>query len=976
MLFRSCFLFLLLTSLFMACNSEESGSQPKDQLQDVLPEDVLQLLQNRIKAADVAADSADLVSAHRHLKEVAQIYVDYQQWDSLYLINRKLYLQSYRSKTYEAGISLIQHFSPQVPQSQDTIKAKLSELIGFLAYCQGELALSKKAYNECAEIWERHYISRSLMNSYNMLGNLYIISGEYPKAIQIFQSSIIAAKARQDSSLLEANYDNLGKAFVAEKKWKEAVKAYEEGKKSGIAEEGKYEYRLAEAYLEGMQLNEAESFAKQALKIMTKNKGSTSLSFSTLYQTLAEIYSLRKNYQEAMRYSRQAVKSAIAEYPEGHREIGKSYVYLGEAYSNQGNIQLALEHLQMALKIFIPGFRPSNIYEAPDPELLSQESWLMVSLKIKGKIFEDRYRKNKVPEDLQRAATHYQLGIHYINQIKQYYSHQESKLYWGTYSIPYIENAIRVQLQLHQLDQEPARLDTAFLLAQSANAFLLREQLQEREALERGGVPADTIALFGQQKQEIRNLREALPTAVSNIQKDSITQGLFQQSRRFEKLNDQLLKSYPAYQRIKYEIPQMEIEAVRRQLKPNELLVKYFMGEKQLYIFAINNNQQRVYQTAINEQFIQDIQDYRKCISDLDYIRENQDLAEAKFLKSAHALYQKLMAPILNELNSNGEHQTLVIIPDGWIGYLAFDCLLQRKAASWLDSKAFLIHDYAIRYHYAAGLIGHQSSPTPVAKGFLGFGIEYDQSTLDELQLISQDSIANKAIQDVLRGKKLSKLRYADDEVLAIAQDLKGQTFINEAATKENFLTHCSSYKLIHIAAHSFIHEEADHHSAYLVFNPDAKKQDYLLSLSEVYGLRLNADLIVLSACQTGTGELVGGEGVMSLARAFQIAGSNSILASQWSISDQTSSVIMQEFYAHLKKGLSKSEALRQAKLKYLSSDQLSSPAFRIPGYWAAGILVGDDQILNLAVENTAIPWWLIGGGLIVLLLIWRGRKS
>ena len=626
--------------------------------------------------------------------------------------------------------------------------------------------------------------------------------------------------------------------------------------------------------------------------------------------------------------------------------------------------------------MFVPGFRPTSVFEIPDPELLVQDGWLMVTLKIKGKVLEDLYQVNKDPVALQKAAAHHQLAIHYINQIKQYYSAQASKLYWGTYSVPYIENAIRVQLQLYQLDQQPARLDTAFQVAQSANAFLLREQLQEKEALALGGIPADTIDLFEQHRQEIRYLREALSTPLLKGQKDSLSELLFQQSRRFEKLHSQILNTYPAYRKIKYDIPQAEIKIVREQLKSQELLVNYFMGEKQLYIFAISKDQQQVYQTAINDQFIQQIQDYRKCISDLDYIRENQDLAEDKFLKSAQALYQKLMAPVLNELNSDNKYQTLVIIPDGIIGYLAFDCLLQKESDSWLDYESFLIHDYAIRYHYAAGLVGHQSSPATSTKGFLGFGIEYNQSTLDDLHLKIQDTIANKAIKDILRGKKLSKLRYADDEVLAIAENLVGQTFINEAATKENFLAHSTSYDLIHIAAHSFISDEAGYPSAYLVFNPDTKAPDYLLSLSEVYGLRLNARLIVLSACQTGTGELVGGEGVMSLARAFQVAGSSSILASQWSISDQTSSILMQAFYTHLKMGLPKSEALRQAKLEYLSSDQLSSPAFRIPGYWAAGMLVGDDQNLRLAVKKSPVLWWIIGIGMLIFLLVLRRKNS
>ena len=272
MLFRSCLFLLLLTSLFIACCSEESGSQLNKQLQNVLSEEVLQLIQNHRQAAAIAKDSADLSTAHHHLKVIAQIYVDYQQWDSLYLISRKVFREGYAAQSYEPTLSFLYTFPPQIPLNQDTIKAKLLELIGFSSYMQGDFSAAKKAYNECAEIWEQHYSSRSLMNSYNMLGNIYTISGEYPKAIQTYQSALVSAKRLKDTTLLEAYYDNLGKAFLAEKKWKKAIESYEDGHQLGASEAGKYEYRLAEAYLEGKQLNKAEAFAKQALKMMLKNQ--------------------------------------------------------------------------------------------------------------------------------------------------------------------------------------------------------------------------------------------------------------------------------------------------------------------------------------------------------------------------------------------------------------------------------------------------------------------------------------------------------------------------------------------------------------------------------------------------------------------------------------------------------------------------------------------------------------------------------
>ena len=200
-----------------------------------------------------------------------------------------------------------------------------------------------------------------------------------------------------------------------------------------------------------------------------------------------------------------------------------------------------------------------------------------------------------------------------------------------------------------------------------------------------------------------------------------------------------------------------------------------------------------------------------------------------------------------------------------------------------------------------------------------------------------------------------------------------GLFFLNEEATKSRFLDRSPHYGLIHLAAHGYVEDESESAGAFLVLESDSNsEEDFLLSLPEVYGLDLQADLVVLSACQTGDGKSFPSEGVISLARGFQLAGSNAVMASQWSITDQTSMVIMESFYDHLRQGKTKSEALRLAKLEYLTNDQLSSPVFRIPAYWAAFILVGSDEAIQLP-EGGFPKGWIIGGVLLLAgFLYWR----
>ena len=369
------------------------------------------------------------------------------------------------------------------------------------------------------------------------------------------------------------------------------------------------------------------------------------------------------------------------------------------------------------------------------------------------------------------------MAVFFIQQIKLYFDESGAKVYYGDYSIPFIEEAVSTYHHLYEVVGQAAFLDTAFQLSQEANAFLLRERLKEEDALLRSGVDEERISTVLENRQAIRQLKESLTYLDAGLERDSIENVLFERVRRQRTLEADLLASYPLYRQLRFDLPPVPRPVLQEQIASDELVVKYFFGEDSLYIFGLRTAGMTLDVQPVDSQLIQMLRAYRRSVSDLDFIRAEPREAERAFLESAHSLYTRLLHPVLSQLDAPSEVRTLHIVPDGMLGHLVFECLLLRPVDSWLEEEAFLLSRYAVLYHYATGLVYHQRTGEPAREGFLGFGLEYEEAELEEMDLPTQDSVRSDALNQVLREKKMSPLRYAADEVLAVSDGLRRTIF-------------------------------------------------------------------------------------------------------------------------------------------------------------------------------------------------------
>jgi CHAT domain-containing protein len=192
-------------------------------------------------------------------------------------------------------------------------------------------------------------------------------------------------------------------------------------------------------------------------------------------------------------------------------------------------------------------------------------------------------------------------------------------------------------------------------------------------------------------------------------------------------------------------------------------------------------------------------------------------------------------------------------------------------------------------------------------------------------------------------GKRFRELAYSDAEVMGIAgeftkRDLQAQAFVNGTATEENFKRTAPHFSYLHVATHGFVNERDPSRSALVFAQPGdtASREDGVLYAAEAYNLRLNADLVVLSSCESGIGRFVAGEGVYALMRGFLYSGARNIIYSLWQVMDHHTSELMQFFYDGVLKGWRFGKALQMAKIQMLSRDRTA-----FPFAWAGFVLIG-----------------------------------
>ena len=421
---------------------------------------------------------------------------------------------------------------------------------------------------------------------------------------------------------------------------------------------------------------------------------------------------------------------------------------------------------------------------------------------------------------------------------------------------------------------------------------------------------------------------------------------IFQLRARIESLNKRLEREYPAYYDLLYNQQVLGPDALRKKLRYSEKLLEYFYSGRYLYRFELSRRGMDFHRMPVGDAFEQELAIVEQYLS-RNFQRDNQEISHDLFLATAHNLYKRLIPP-------SPDHSRLIIIPEGKLSYFPFDILVSEPVEQFsglFNRVPFLIKDYTIRYGYSATLMERLEKGNRIRLNkLIAFAPGYGNSS---------DLVASFAeFREIpIDRTSLRPLPGSIHEAEEIGKLSGGRAFTGTEASEELFKELAGESHIIHLATHAFLDDE-DPLKSKLVFSEGNPEEDGLLNVYEIYNLDLAARMVVLSACNTGSGGLKRGEGIMSLARAFIYAGVPNIIMTLWTVSDRQSYELMLGFYRQLIAGRSTETALRRAKLVFLEQ---ASPSYQHPQYWAGYILVGNpDKFFLSRIYKLIIPVMLI----------------
>ena len=536
------------------------------------------------------------------------------------------------------------------------------------------------------------------------------------------------------------------------------------------------------------------------------------------------------------------------------------------------------------------------------------------------------------------------------------------------------ERAIQTAESMYHLTGENSYIHDGFNFAEKSKAVLLADAVKESGARKTAGIPD---ALFIKEQELKRDLAEYEKQLFLEKRKglnaDSLKIGTWQKKvfdlrRAHEQLIIQMEKDFPDYYRLKYETDLAAVSDIQAHLKEKQSgLVEYFMGGGNIFTFALTPDTIVLVSQAITDEVSTNIRILREILTDRDLIfeRGRDPRLFSQFTIQSYELYQLLIAPVADIIPSR-----ILIIPDGMLGYLPFEVLISQLPEEGSDadyaSLPFLLKNFRLRYEYSANVMMNTRPHNSSSRHFAGFAPEYSSVLPEEKKVSGEKLFVSRA--------GFAPLTHNKPEVRAISRRLRGRSFVGNSATEHRFTEVAGEFQILHLAMHAFTNDENPLYSALVFSEPEQindstmidNTEDGFLYAYELYNLNLSANMAVLSACNTGTGKLARGEGVMSLARAFKFAGVPNVVMSLWQAEDRSTAEIMKNFYRNLDEGMGKDEALRQAKLNFLSNSRNTHPFF-----WATFVLIGDEQPMDL--KPSLLWYWIIGfmvvlGGTIIFI--------
>lgn len=808
----------------------------------------------------------------------------------------------------------------------------------------GQREESLNRVGEAARNFEQAGNRRGLAQALNARGFIHIIYDEKQKALDSYQQAL--ALFPEDIDLLEhaksiagiaSIYSEYGETTLSEKYWREAYNlnvraAYQMGQLAILPELAKSAYAR-----DGK--SSSDNFLAKAIELSLKP--GNEIFGAYLKIELAEIDFRNGAFAAAVEKN----KEALAIYENFGLQNPSIINNIGKATEKTGDLGLARSYYESALEknnqIRNSQGSAESLYDLARLDLLdgSIESALELSGKsvnITETIYYDVLNTNLRSSFMSSVYDRYEL---HINLLMAMNSRSPSSGY-DVLALQTAEKArsrsIREMISLtganftKDADPNLVKREKEILFQLNSNANQLTDLLNSR-------APKNEI---DEADSEISHLQDEL-----------------------EQIKSTLKQKSPIYSEIENPTPFNVQDFQKTVLDDNTLLLEFSLGTRESYLWVIGRNEINSYKLPPREEIEGDVLALRELLArgdlkkdeTLEDFRKREIDEETNYWRIAQKLSDTLFGPIGDQLSD----QKLIVVPDGKLALFPVAAL----PAPGKSSSEPLVLNHEIIYEPSAAalslILSIQTENRNAGKKLLVLSDPVFQA--DDGRL-SDGADGNKTFRGTTSLSDLSRLESSKIEAAAIIDIVgKGQADLFEgfAANRDQFFqTNLSEYQILHFATHGLVDENRPELSGLVLsrFNKQRERLKELISLQDIYSLKLNADLVVLSACDTGIGKEVKGEGLISLNNAFLQVGARTVISSFWKVEDTATVEFMKWFYGNLDSGMTASKALQQAQIRMWESNR-----FRSPFYWAAFNVQGDFRKNSVLKSESAykIPLFL-----------------
>ncbi len=879
-------------------------------------------------------------SSIHYLNQAETLYLNQSNWSRVASCRVGMGSNLYRLKQFASADTLLSKTRDFIEEKLDPLPGIYGTVLNLLGAIYNNTGDYEKGLdNAIKSVRFRESQTSSgqrLIYAYNNLGIAYMNRADYDQAEEVLERAELVAKKDMAANArpLVSIYNNLLLINLRKKDYPNALvygsrraKTVSDYKVS-VTENSEIIFynNLALTQIQSGELNIAKTHLDQCYRLNPES-GQTLSNLGYYYHQL-------KEPEKATQF----LNLAIASFKDQtNPEVAKLYRYLAEMAALSGDREAVARHYQKSISILVPDFKSAADWSLPTLTGVRSRRELLKTL-----VSQARYL-DALPSRHEALTNTVTTAVALVDSM--YYEHKAegSRVFLKSEAVPLYELAIKTLFQNYRKNQNNATASALFRLFEKGKSSLLSDLLQIKNANLMGGVPTELIeseraleidiAFYESELYKARQKGDEEKAALYNAYR-------LDKTNELDRLKENFKAGYPKYYEARHGRDQLSLSQVQKKLADNnELLIDYFVGENSVFAMAVSADRVHIKElsepvTSLRSLVIQ----YISTINDPTLLQTNAKLAYQRLNQRGQRLYQELLMPLLSEFGDNPE--ALYIVPDDFLNYLPFETLITPLPGNEPDfiGLPYLIKQYPVRYSYSASL------PQPEA------GVSWGKTRVLAMAPFSEGNLPNTS-----------------KEIEQVNRHFSAALFQGDQGTKRQFQADANRFEILHLATHGNLDPDNPGLS-HLSFAADSA--DGKLHVYELENMDLKARLAILSACETGSGYYLAGEGVMSLARGFTYAGVPSVLMSLWKVDDNSGTSLISEFYKGLSAESNKAQALQTAKLNYLNNaDQLHAH----PYFWSQFVLIGDPAPLK---SIPAWQLWLSIAALVILGILMLIRRT